>query len=320
VIGSDYETVIGGAAATNITIQNIGLATDTDILAGTGSLTVNDQGQQDTIGSFGASPTNVTLGGPDNLLFASSGTTDVSVSGSVDTVIGSSGPLTVNASSAAILFGGSGPLSFVGGSAASTIAGGANETSAVTVGSGGVVFFAGSGSTTSIDGAAGASATTLFGGSSSSMFFTGSSGGLLFTAGAGNETLNASTSSADNTYGAGVGATQNVTVIGGSGDDTFFAGAGTDSFVGGANADTFAFFESVTSANANGGANDTITGWTTSDSLYLSGYNSSLTATTVFNSGTVASGSLTITLSDNTTITFENVSSTTEFNGRVLYS
>ena len=315
-----FQTVIGGASATNVTVDDIGIQTHENILAGTGSLTVNDQGWQDTIGSFGASPTNVTLGGTDNLLFASSGTTDVSVSGTADTVMGSSGPLTVTASSAAILFGGSGPLSFVGGSAASTIAGGTNATSAVTVGSGGVVFFAGSGSTTSIDGAGGAGATTLFGGSNSSMFFSGGpSGGLVFTAGVGNETLNASASSSNNTYGAGTLPTQNDTIIGGLGSDTFFAGAGTDSFVGGTNADAFAFFESVTSANLTG-AHDTITGWTTSDSLFLSGYGNSQTAESVFNAGTVASGSLTITLSDNTTITFENVSSTSEFNGRVLYS
>jgi hypothetical protein len=318
-VGGQYESVFGGSAATNVFIASIGVPSNADILAGTGSLTVNDQGQGDTIGSFGASPTDVTLGGSNDLLFGSSGTTNVSVSGSSDTIIAGTGALAVTASSAAVLFGNTGPLTFVGGVGASSIVAAPGGSSAVTVGSGGVTFWTGGNDTTSIVGGTGQ--TTLIGADGSSMFFSGSGGGLAFSAGDGNETLNASAASSNNVYGAGIDSLANDTIIGGIGMDTFIAGAGADSFVGGPNADSFAFFESVTSANASG-AQDYVTNWTPSDSLFLIGYDTTQgqTASSVINSGTVANGSLTITLSDNTKITFNDVTDKSEFDGRVLYS
>jgi len=142
---------------------------------------------------------------------------------------------------------------------------------------------------------------------------------LVFSAGDLNETLNASTSSTNNVYGAGIDSLASDTIIGGVGMDTFIAGAGSDSFVGGANSDSFAFFESVTSANT-GGAQDYVTNWSPNDSLFLIGYDSTLSASSVINSGVVSNGSLTITLSDNTKITFNDVTDKSEFDGRVLYS
>lgn len=320
-VGGQYESVFGGSGAVNVFIANIGVASNAEIVAGTGSLTVNDQGQGDSIGSFGASPTDVTLGGSDDLLFASSGTTNVSVSGANDTIVASTGALVVTASSAAVLFGNTGPLTFVGGSGTSSIVGASGGSSAITVGSGGGVVWTGGNDTTSIFGGAGAGQATLLGASGSSMFYNGTGGGLAFSAGDGNETLNAATSSTNNVYGAGLGTSNDDTIVGGVGMDTFIAGAGNDSFVGGDNSDAYVFFESVTSANL-GGAHDYITNWTPQDGLFLSGYDTTQgeTANSVINSGTIANGSLTITLSDSTQITFNDVTDKSEFNGKVLYS
>jgi Ca2+-binding RTX toxin-like protein len=259
----------------------------------------------------------VTLAGANDLLFGSSGSTDVSVSGSHDTIAAGTGPLTVMASSAAVLFGNTGLLTFVGGAGTSSIVGASGGSSAVTVGSGGVTFWSGTNSTTSIVGGAGQA--TLLGAANSSMFFSGAGGGLNFAAGAGNETLNASGSLTNNIYGGGLDSTGGTTIFGGVGNDTFIAGSGADSFVGGPSEDRFVFFAQATSLNASG-AHDYIQDWTSQDGLFLIGYDSTLSASDVINNGTVSNGSLTITLSDHTQITFDNVTDKSEFNGKVLYS
>jgi hypothetical protein len=306
-------TVIGGSNPMSVTSSG----KDGVIMGGSGSFWVNDLGTSDSIGSFAASPTNVTLGGSADLLFGSSGTTDVSVSGANDTIVASTGPLTVNASTAVALFGNTGPLTFVGGAGASSIVGASGGSSAVTVGSGGVTFWTGGNDTTSIMGGSGQ--TTLLGAANSSMFFSGSGAGLNFAAGDGNETLNASQSLTNNIYGGGLDSTGGTTIIGGLGNDTMIAGAGADSLVGGPGDDRFVFFDQATSINSSG-AHDYIQDWTPADGLFLIGYSPSESAASLLANATVANNSLTITLSDNTEITFNNVTDKSEFNGKILYS
>jgi hypothetical protein len=75
------------------------------------------------------------------------------------------------------------------------------------------------------------------------------------------------------------------------------AGAGSDTFSGGpGGVDTFAFFSQVTA-----GSHDFITGLTPDDNVALGGYGPNATSTST------SDGSTTITLRDNTQITFVNV-------------
>lgn len=234
------QTIVGGSGAASISITNIGSTTNDEVLGGSGSLTVDDEGQGDTIASFASSSANVTLGGQStgDLLFGGTTALNATVAGTNDTVVGGSGPSTIDASNGVVVFGGSGPLSFVGGASASTIVGAAGGLEMVTVGSGGVLFFAGTNDNPTIVGGGGA--TTVVGSTGSGVVFStlSGSGGLDFLAGSGNESLDAANSPTSNTLG---------------------------------------FFDAAMSLG--GGAHDTVTGWSAQDSLFLMGYDSTTTTT-----------------------------------------
>lgn len=317
VLSNVWETVGGGSGSAAVTIQDLGLASHELVLGNSGSLSVNDAGESDTIAAFSATSPTATLGGSDNLLIGGSNNIAVTVTGTTDTVAAGSGATSVTATSGAIVFGSSGGLDITGGADASSVLGASGATNAVTVGAGGILFFTGGNDTTSIVGGTGQ--TTLVGAGGSNMFFHGSGGGLNFAAGAGNETLNASGSTTNDFYGSGSDSTGGDTITGGSGDDTFTAGAGADSFVGGAGDNTFVFFASQTSLNS-AGAHDYLSNWTSSDGLFLIGYSSTDSAASLMANSTVSGGNLTIKLSDNTEITFNNVSDTATFNGKIYYT
>jgi Ca2+-binding RTX toxin-like protein len=112
--------------------------------------------------------------------------------------------------------------------------------------------------------------------------------------------LNAAGSTGNNYFIASSVVGGNDSIAAGSGADTVIAGAGSDTFTAGPGADTFAFFSKFTA-----GSQDFITGLTASDVVDLSGFGSAATSTTT------ANGSTTITLSDNTQITFVNVTNPT---------
>jgi len=326
-ISGAFETVGGGTvgSATNVTINAIGLATNELVLGYLGSLSIVDNGTNDTIAPFGASSSTVSLGGSHNLLFAGSHNLTATVGGAGDTIAGTSGAMTITATSAAVVFENSGALNFIGGAGSSSIVGANGTPTAMTVGAGGVTFWSGTNAVTSVFGGAGA--TTLLGASGSQVYFsdpTSTDGGLQFSAGYGNETLNASGSTTNDFYGAGansVGAGSTVfgndSIVGGSGDDTFTAGGGSDTFTSGAGDNQFVFFASQTD-----GQHDYITNWTSNDSLFLLNYSNADSANTLMANSTSDGGSLTITLSDSTQITFTNVAAgdTSAFNGKILYS
>ena len=267
------QTIVGASGAASISITAIGVPTDDEVLGGSGSLTIDDQGQGDTIGSFTASQSNVTLGAQssNDLLFGGTAALDATVQGTNDTVVGGSGSSTIDAQSGAIVFGGSGPLNFVGGMGTSTILGEPGGSEMVTVGSGGVLFFAGANDNPTIVGGSGV--TTVFGNTGGSVVFSSlsGSGGLDFLAGSGNESLNAASSSTSNVFG---------------------------------------FFDAAMSLD--GGAHDTVTGWSSQDTLFLMGYDSTTTSTI---SG---GGNFTVDLAHGATITFTDADSSA-FVGRILY-
>jgi len=289
-----FDTVIGGAGTTNVTIT--GSSTNNVVYGGAGVLNVVDLGTSDVIAAFNASSAAATLGGSGDLYYGGSNSGSVSVGGSADSIVAGSGTLTVTAgsgTSSLMAYGGSGTLDFAGGASAATVFGGPGITS-ITGGSGG---------------------TTLFGAANGTAYYTGNSGGLMFAAGGGNETLIASGSSS-NFIAAGTDSSGTNTLVGGSGNDTFSAGAGTDTMTSGSGDNAFAFFAQSTDGKA-----DVVTNWTTNDSLLLIGYSSAGSASSVVQNATDTSGGLTMTLSDNTTITFSNLTTGTEseLNGHILY-
>jgi Ca2+-binding RTX toxin-like protein len=131
---------------------------------------------------------------------------------------------------------------------------------------------------------AGTGNATLFGGGSGDQLFASGAAGQELHAGAGNETLN------------GVFA---------SGADTFFASTGNSTITGGSGPDSFVF------TNGQSGGTDLIQNFTSGpDTINLQGYGKNEVADAL-KSQTVTAGSVTITLSDSTKITFANVGSLT---------
>jgi Ca2+-binding RTX toxin-like protein len=103
-------------------------------------------------------------------------------------------------------------------------------------------------------------------------------------------------------------------MVGGSGADTLLAGAGADTMAGGAGSNIFAFFQGATS-----GHHDFITDFNANDSVYIIGYDSTQSASSLEKNATVGPGGVTLTLSDSTQITFSNLSSTNPLDGHILY-
>ena len=226
------------------------------------------------------------------------GSLNVADSGANDTIVGENSPMTVTASAASnglLVFGGAGGLDFVGGNNSATVFSGAGSNT-IAGGSGGLVL--NSQGNDAVSGAA-PGGTTLFGSSGNSVTYSGG-GNLLYAAGTGNETLNAAGSTGNNYFIASSIAGGNDSIAAGSGADTLIAGAGSDTFTAGPGADTFAYFSQFTA-----GSHEFITGLTANDVVDLSGYGAAATSTTTTN------GSTTITLGDNTQITFVNVTNPT---------
>jgi len=108
------------------------------------------------------------------------------------------------------------------------------------------------------------------------------------------------------------GGGSSATFIGGSGNDTFYAGTGSSTFVGGAGADIFAI---PVGAN-NTGSHYIVTDFqTTTDSLYILGG--------IFSAGYLVAnasggpGNVTLTMSNGARVTFPNLTSASQLNGRI---
>ncbi len=200
-------------------------------------------------------------------------------------------------------------------------AGGANFTVNATNGDGLLQFVGGSGSSVVRGGEGGAS---IFGGASGDITYQNNVVGahpLFYQAGGGNETLNAFPSTAvtsDTLAGGTVGASA-ATIIGGSvANDTFVAGTGSDSYIGGSGANTFLFNKAVINATS---PNDSITGFLNStvtggNQAIFQGYGTA-EASTALKGAVSGGGDTTLTLSDNTKITFVGVGSASQLAGHV---
>jgi Ca2+-binding RTX toxin-like protein len=175
---------------------------------------------------------------------------------------------------------------------------------------GSLLVLGGSGAATVTGGAGGA---TLLGAAGGVVTYgnSGGAGALAYTAGSGNETLNAGLSTTNNFLNAGSDAAGHDSIVSGSGNDTLLAGAGADTLGGGGGSDLFAFIDGHV-----GGA-DVIAGFTAQDTVALFGYGSGAAATALQNAVS-SGGNTTLTLADNTTITFLGVSSVAGLTGHVF--
>jgi Ca2+-binding RTX toxin-like protein len=241
----------------------------------------------DTIEPGGGANTVQTGGG--NTLLILTGRDFVSVNSGSDTIDATQAKSTiVRAGNAAITFlGGDGPATLFGGSGSDTVQGG----------SGDLIVYGGHHGNNSLE--AGTGFATLYGGGSGDQLFAQGNKAQQLWAGSGNETLSAAKASGYDTLTGGPGRD---VMIGGSGNDTFFAGSGADTMVAGSKADTFVF------VNGKAGGHDTITGFTSMDKIDLQGYGSNA-ITKALQTQHDVKGSVTITLGDNTTVTFTGVSS-----------
>ena len=256
---------------------------------------------------------------PGNLLYPSAGAV-LTVTGA-DTVIGHAGALTVNVATGGtpMIFASAASLFFSGGSQAATVVGGSGADTIfanagggqVWGGSGDMLFVGGSGVSTAVGGSG---MNTLFAGSSGrDMLVAGSgastlvgsgSGGILvglgsvqdvLVAGVGNETLVGSAGGGSDVLYANAGTD---VMFGGSGSTLLVAAAGNAQMVGGSGQDLFVF------DNGAAGGNDVIWNFVQGrDHVGLYNYGANA-ASTILQNAVVASGSTTLTLPDNTRITF----------------
>jgi serralysin len=258
------------------------------VVGGSAELDVTDKGSGDTIAA-GTAAAFVTLAGSGALVSSGVGSAGASLSvidhGTSDTIVAGSAFTAVTTSGGSFVQGGTGQLNFVGGTGPSTIVGGSGDSS----------VFGGTGMTSLVGGNGGAVT-----------YVNTTSGGLFYAGRLGNETIDASLSKGVNTiYGSGDPSGHNL-LVGGVGTDYINAGAGSDTMVGNGGANTFFFFKTVVGPSAN----DFISDFSSRDNVLLVGYGPGFTTSTT-------GGSTTITLSDNTKITFSGVTDPGALNGRI---
>jgi hypothetical protein len=277
--GTGTTTLLGGGGGSDILSARSGNAV---VIAGTGPTTLFGSTGASTL--FGGSGTNIFVGG----------------AGAI-TVSGGAGAATVFAGTGAMeAFAGTGQFMFVGGiSGGSTAIGGVGH----------ATLFGGAGTNNMLFGGAGAA--TIYGGAGGDVLVAGGSAGDLILAGAGNETLIGSNQASADTLAGGSGndlmvaGNGNDVMFGGSGPDTMLAGIGNAVMVAGSAQDLFVF------ANGHAGGSDIIWNFTQGrDHVLLANYGPNAVATALAGA-VVAGGSTTITLADNTRITFGGIAQLT---------
>src|SRR4029078_5015236 len=101
-------------------------------------------------------------------------------------------------------------------------------------------------------------------------------------------------------------------VIGGAGGDAIISGTGPETLVGGGGANFFDFYSNLGGAAVNA----VITDFSAIDNVILVGYGAGEAAAAIAGA-TTTGGSTTITLSDNTKITFTGVTSSSALTGHI---
>lgn len=258
-----------------------GSGNDIVLASGGGNDTISAGGGHNAI-SLGSGSDVVNSEGDDTVNAGSGTETIVATGKHQDLIYGNASQLFfVTTDGAATVFGGSGSDTFFGGKGTDLVYGGTG---------GNNLLFAGTGQ------------ATLFGGGDGDQLYSAGNQGQQLRAGAGNETLFGSFSSGADTFYGGTGAAQ---MTGGSGNDTFVAGTGTATISSGLGSNLFVF------NNGQAGGSELINGFISGEDLIdLQGYGKNEVANAL-KSQQVVGGVDTITLSDNTTVSFVGVSNLT---------
>jgi Ca2+-binding RTX toxin-like protein len=316
MVPKGYDYIVDAAPATTLIDQNPD--TVQSVLAGSGNLIFDASGAGSVIAGPGndevivpvsdsgswfialgmGNDTVKALGGGHDTISVGSGNDSIQLStiGSASDSITTYGPTTITAYAGTetvtgygsdVIYGGGSNLTFVGVGGATIFGGTGSDT--VTGGSGPDYLQGGSAGNNLITAGIGA-ATLLGGGGGDSLYASGSGAQILF-AGGGNETLTGSSVSGAN--------------------DTFVAGKGSATVVASPNANNV--FEFV---NGSGGGSEFVTGLSLSSqvSIHLSGFGPGEQAADLGSETHVPGGSTNLTLSDGTTVTFQNVATITSSN------
>jgi len=244
-----------------------------------GDWSINTGKGDDVIFALGAGNNSISAGAGHNAILLGGGNSLVNSTGD-DTVSASGGQATITAigDTSDVIYGGAklfyignlgGPATIYGGAGSVNYIGGTGPDLVHGGTAGDNFLFAGTGN------------ATLFGGGDGDQLFAAGNAGQELHAGAGNELLNG---------------------LFASGADTFFASTGNSTIVGGGGNDSFVF------TNGQGGGTDSVQGFHPGDTIDLQGYGRN-EVRDALKSQTVTDGSVTITLSDHTTITFAGVTS-----------
>jgi Ca2+-binding RTX toxin-like protein len=253
----------------------------------------------DSVRAFGSGNDTISLGSGHSILQLGSGSTFVTTTGS-DTVMAGSGSETIDASGGdhakEVIYGNSSKLFFVAGGAASVFGGSGSDT--MFGGTGRDLFEGGSGGNNFLQ--AGSGRATLFGGGDGDQLYAGGDKAQELHAASGNETLSGVFASGRDTFYGGSGSDQ---IFGGSGKNTFVAGTGTATVT--ASPGTMNLFDFMKTV---GGGTELVTGLTAAAQVHIEllGYGPDEVKYALAHQ-TVADGSVTVTLSDNTSVTFQNV-------------
>jgi Ca2+-binding RTX toxin-like protein len=259
----------------------------------------------DSVRALGGGNDTISMGSGKSGIQLGSGGTFLTTTGS-DTILAGSGSETITANGSCateVIYGNTSKLFFVAGGAATVFGGSGSDT--VYGGSGSDLFEGGSAGNNFLQ--AGSGPATLFGGGDGDQLYAGGDKAQALHAASGNETLS------------GAFATGRDTFYGGSGSDQIFGGEGKNTFVAGTGAATitaspgsmnvFEFMKTV------GGGTELVTGLTEASQVHIDlvSYRST-EVKYALDHQKATGGSVTITLSDDTTVTFQNIAGLTSSN------
>jgi Ca2+-binding RTX toxin-like protein len=259
----------------------------------------------DTIRAMGGGADTIEAGRGRSLIQLGAGSTWFTTMGS-DTVMAGSGSETIVASgkhSHELIYGNTSSLFFVASGSATVVGGSGSDT--VFGGHGKDLFEGGTSGDNFLQ--AGSGWATLFGGGNGDQLYAAGDKGQALHAASGNETLSGVFASGSDTFYGGSGSDQ---IFGGQGTNTFVAGTGTATVTASPfSMNLFEFMKTI------GGGSELVMGLTDASQvqILLSGFGANEVNYALAHQ-TTNNGSVTVTLSDQSTVTFQNIARLTNAN------
>ena len=282
-------SIIGGGGNNSIVISP----------ASTGDWLIALGNGNDSIRAFGSGNDTISTGSGHSMLQLGSGNDFITTTGS-DTIVAGTGSETIDAIGANdVVYGNASNLLFLAGGAATIFGGTGSDTVFGSASSHGKDLIEG-GSAGNNFLQAGNGAATLFGGGNGDQLYAGGNKAQELHAAGGNETLSGVFASGNDTFYGGSGSDQ---IFGSNGKSTFVAGTGSATVTASpASQNLFEFMKTI------GGGSELVTGLTDPSQVHIDlvgdGKNEVQYALA---HQTTADGSVTVTLTDNTTVTFQNI-------------